>query len=39
MQALLPMLVTYVIFPVLGGIIGFYVSDFASKMAGHELAN
>ena len=37
MQALMPMMVTYVVFPVLGGIIGFYVSDFASKLSGHEL--
>ncbi len=39
MQALLPMLVTYVVFPVLGGAIGFYLSDLASKFSGHELAN
>ena len=37
MQALMPMMVTYVVFPVLGGIIGFYVSDFASKLSGHEM--
>ena len=39
MQALLPMLVTYVIFPVLGGVVGFYLSDFASNLSGHDLAN
>jgi len=39
MSALMPMLVTYVIFPFLGGIIGFYLSDFASKLSGKELAN
>lgn len=39
MQAFLPMLVTYVIFPVLGGAIGFYLSDVVSKLSGHELAN
>ena len=39
MSALMPMLVTYVIFPVLGGVIGFYLSDFASKLSGKELAN
>ncbi len=39
MNALMPMLVTYVIFPVLGGIIGFYLSDIASKLSGQEYAN
>jgi glycerol uptake facilitator-like aquaporin len=39
MSALMPMLVTYVIFPLLGGIIGFYVSDIASKLSGQEYAN
>lgn len=39
MQALMPMLVTYVIFPVLGGALGFYLSDISSKLAGEELAN
>ena len=39
MSALMPMIVTYVIFPVLGGVIGFYLSDFASKLSGKELAN
>ena len=39
MNALMPMLVTYVVFPVLGGIIGFYLSDFATKLTGKELAN
>ena len=37
MSALWPMVVTHILFPVLGGIIGFYVSDFASKLSGHEL--
>ena len=39
MNALMPMMVTYVFFPMLGGIIGFYLSDFASKLSGKELAN
>ena len=34
---LMPMLVTYVLFPVLGGVIGFYVSDIASKFEHKEL--
>ncbi len=37
MSALMPMLVTYVIFPVLGGIIGFYLSDIAAKFRGEKL--
>ena len=39
MNALMPMLVTYALFPVLGGVVGFYLSDFASKLSGKELAN
>ena len=39
MSALMPMLVTYVIFPILGGIIGFYLSDIISKFSGQEYAN
>ena len=39
MAALWPMLVTYVIFPVLGGIVGFYLSDILSKFSGQEYAN
>ena len=39
MGALMPMLVTYVIFPIIGGIIGFYLSDIASKFSGQEYAN
>ena len=39
MSALMPMLVSYVVFPVLGGIIGFYVSDIASKLSRQEYAN
>ena len=34
---LMPMLITYVIFPVLGGVLGFYLSDFANKLSGKEL--
>lgn len=30
-------LVTYAVFPMLGGAIGFYVSDFASKLSGQKL--
>jgi glycerol uptake facilitator-like aquaporin len=37
MDALLPMLVAYVLFPVLGGIIGFFVSDFATLSQGEDL--
>ena len=37
MNALMPMLVTYVIFPVFGGILGFYLSDFANLMEGKDL--
>lgn len=36
MQALMPMLVSYVIFPVLGGIVGFYASDIAGKLSGEN---
>ena len=39
MGALMPMLVTYVIFPMLGGVLGFYISDLASKLSGQEYAN
>ena len=39
MNALMPMLVTYVVFPLLGGVVGFYLSDFISKLSGKELAN
>ena len=39
MSALMPMMVTYVIFPIIGGIIGFYLSDIASKLSGQEYAN
>ncbi|MBR6961174.1 aquaporin [Candidatus Saccharibacteria bacterium] len=37
MGQLWPMLVTYVIFPVMGGVLGFYLSDFANKLSGKEL--
>ena len=30
-------LVTYVIFPMLGGVIGFYLSDIASRLSGEEV--
>ena len=39
MGALMPMLATYVIFPMIGGVIGFYLSDIASKLSGQEYAN
>ena len=39
MQALMPMLVAYAIFPMIGSVIGFYLSDFATKLTGKELAN
>ena len=38
MQALMPMLVSYVIFPVLGGIVGFYASDIAGKLSRENLS-
>ena len=38
MQALMPMLVSYVIFQVLGGIVGFYASDIAGKLSGENLS-
>ncbi len=37
MGQLMPMLVTYVIFPVFGGVLGFYISDFANKLQHKEL--
>lgn len=39
MNALMPMVVAYVLFPVLGGIIGFFTSDIAAKLSDQELAN
>ena len=39
MSALMPMLVSYVIFPLLGGIVGFYLSDILSKFSNQECAN
>ena len=37
MKALMPMLVAYVVFPVIGGILGFYASDFATLSQGEDL--
>ena len=37
MGAMMPMVVTYVIFPILGGIIGFYLSDISAKLRGEKL--
>ena len=37
MSAMMPMLVTYVIFPLIGGILGFYLSDISSKLRGEKL--
>jgi glycerol uptake facilitator-like aquaporin len=37
MGQLMPMLVTYVIFPLIGGVLGFYISDFANKLSHKEL--
>ncbi len=34
---LMPMLITYVIFPIAGGVLGFYLSDLANKLSGKEL--
>lgn len=39
MSALCPMLVCYVIFPIIGGIVGFYLSDFIAKLSDQEYAN
>ena len=39
MSALTPMLVTYVLFPIIGGVVGFYLSDLISKLSGQEYAN
>ncbi|MBR3163924.1 aquaporin [Candidatus Saccharibacteria bacterium] len=36
MSALWPMLVAYVIFPIIGGILGFYLSDFAAQLSEQE---
>jgi glycerol uptake facilitator-like aquaporin len=37
MGQLMPMLVSYVIFPIFGGVIGFYISDFANMLSHKEL--
>ena len=37
MSALLPMLVSYVILPIIGGVLGFYLSDFATILSGEDL--
>lgn len=37
MSALLPMLVSYVILPIVGGVLGFYLSDFATILSGEDL--
>ena len=37
MGQLMPMLVTYVLFPVFGGILGFFISDIANKFSHKEL--
>ena len=37
MNALMPMVVAYIVFPVLGGIIGFFLSDFATLSQGEDL--
>ncbi len=37
MSALMPMLVSYVILPIIGGILGFYLSDFATILNGEDL--
>jgi glycerol uptake facilitator-like aquaporin len=37
MSALMPMLITYVILPIIGGILGFYLSDFATILEGKDL--
>lgn len=39
MSLLMPMIALYAIFPVLGGVIGFYLSDFTSKLSSQELAS
>ena len=37
MNALMPMVVAYVVFPIIGGILGFYASDFATLSQGEDL--
>lgn len=37
MSTLMPMFVTYVILPVIGGVLGFYLSDFATILEGKDL--
>ena len=37
MSALMPMLVSYVVLPIIGGILGFYLSDFATILNGEDL--
>ena len=37
MSQLMPMLVSYVVFPVFGGVLGFYISDIANKLQHKEL--
>ena len=39
MGALMPMLITYVVFPILGGVVGFYLSDLLSKFSNQDCAN
>ncbi len=39
MSLLWPMVVTHVLFPVLGGVIGFLASDIAANLSDQELAN
>ena len=37
MGQLMPMLVSYVFLPIVGGVLGFYLSDLANKFSGKEL--
>lgn len=37
MGQLMPMVVSHVLFPVLGGVLGVFISDIASKLSGKEL--
>lgn len=37
MGQLMPMVVSHVLFPVLGGVLGVFISDIASKLTGKEL--
>ena len=39
MGALMPMLISHVLFPIIGGVVGFYLSDILAKFSKQECAN